>query len=155
MYLLLGFCSFRLRLIGIVSALLTLVAWDVASAACLLGDYSVRGEFERSVAVLVGTVVGERATPAQENFYEGVTYSVKTEETLRGQAPAIVELFSENSSGRFPMEKGRKYVLFIYKGLNRLAVDNCGNSGLYTEKQDVLKVVRQLAKATHRSQKPK
>lgn len=141
-------------LVRILSVLLTLRLSPAVSAVCLLGDYSVPSEFERSVAVLVGTVVGERATPESKNLYEGVNYSVKTEETLRGKVPAIVDLFSENSTGRFPMGKGQKYVLFLYQVEARLAVDNCGNSGLLVEKQNVLKVVRQLAKVAHGSQKP-
>jgi hypothetical protein len=141
-------------LLGILAALLMLVHPPAVSAACLLGDYSVPTEFERSVAVLVGTVVDERAIPEAKNLYEGVTYSVKTDETLRGKLPAIVELLSENSSGRFPMAKGQKYVLFIYQVADRLAVDNCGNSGPLAEKENVLNAVRQLAKVTHGSEKP-
>jgi len=103
--------------------------------------------------VIVGTVVDEHATPASKNFYEGVTYRVKTEETLRGQAPATVQLFSENSSGRFPMNTGEKYVLFVYRESGRYAIDACGSSGLVTEKRDMLRTVRQLAKMRGGSKK--
>jgi hypothetical protein len=121
---------------------------------CVLSDYSVRGEFERSFAVAIGTVVSERATPESKDLYEGVTYTVNIEESFRGRVPATIELFSENSSRRFPMTKGEKYVLFLYQLADRLAVDNCGNSGPVAENQDVFTAVRQLAIVAHESQKP-
>src|SRR5439155_10395859 len=114
-------------------------------AACVLSDYSVRAELDRSSAVIVGTVVAGRATAETKNVLEGVTYTVRVDEVLHGRAVKKVELFSEDSSGRFPMEKGKTYVLFIYRGLDRLAVDKCGNSGLVTETKAVLTSVRQLA----------
>jgi hypothetical protein len=128
---------------------------EVVSAVCILSDYSVRGEFERSLAVAIGTVVSERATPESKDLYEGVTYTVNIEESFRGRVPATIELFSENSSGRFPMTKGEKYVLFLYQVADRFAADNCGNSEPVAENQDVFTAVRQLAKVARESQKPK
>ncbi len=143
-----------MRVVWLFALFAVLCSPQVALGVCVLGDYSVGGEFERSVAVLIGTVVSERATPESKDLYEGVTYTVKVDESFRGHAPATVELFSENSSGRFPMAKGEKYVLFLYQVADRLAADNCGNSGLVAEKQDVLTAVRELAKVAHESQKP-
>jgi len=143
-----------MRVVRLFALFAVLCSPQVALAVCVLGDYSVRGEFERSVAVLIGTVVAERATPESKDLYEGVTYTVKIEESFRGRLPPTVELFSENSSGRFPMTKGEKYVLFLYQVVDRLAADNCGNSGLVSDKQDVLTAVRQLAKMAHESENP-
>jgi len=104
--------------------------------------------------VIVGTVVTERVTAETKNLLEGVTYTVRIDEMLHGHAVKTVELFSENSSGRFPMEKEKAYLLFIYRALDRLAVDNCGNSGLLTEKKAVLSSVRQLTSVTDEPKKP-
>jgi hypothetical protein len=95
-----------MRLIRLFLLLPPLCLPSVVLAVCLLDDYSVQTEFDRSLAVIVGTVTDERATPSSKAFHEGTTYRVKTEETLRGRPQAVVELFSENSSGRFPMNKG-------------------------------------------------
>jgi len=140
----LGFYMIGKRYIRITSAVLVLSLSQAGFAACVLSDYSVRAELDRSSAVIVGTVVTERATAETKNFLEGVTYNVRVDETLHGRVVKTVELFSENSSGRFPMEKGKTYVLFIYHTVDRLAADNCGNSGLLTEKKAVLASVRQL-----------
>jgi hypothetical protein len=137
-----------MRFIRIIFAVFVLGS-KTGFAACLLGDYSVEAELNRSTAVVLGTVIAERATAGTKNLLEGVIYTVRVDETLHGDAAKTLELFSENSSGRFPMEKGKTYILFLYRELNRFAVDNCGNSGLITEKKAVLTSVRQLAGVTH------
>ena len=92
-----------MRCIKIISAVLLLGSSHAGFAACVLSDYSVRAELDRSTTVVVGTVMAERATAETKNFLEGVTYSVRVDETLHGRDAKAVELFSENSSGRFPM----------------------------------------------------
>jgi hypothetical protein len=143
-----------MRLIRIISAVLLLDSSQAGFAACVLSDYSVQAELDRSTAVILGTLMAERATVETKNFLEGVTYTVRVHETLHGPVAKTVELFSENSSGRFPMEKKKTYILFIHRALDRLAVDNCGNSGLVTEKKTVLSLVRQLAKVADEPRKP-
>ncbi|MDN5943076.1 MAG: hypothetical protein L0H94_14440 [Nitrospira sp.] len=143
-----------IRAVWLFTPFVLLCSPQVVAAVCVFSDYSVRDEFERSFAVAIGTVVSERATPESKDLYEGVTYTIDVEESFRGRVPATIELFSENSSGRFPMTKGEKYVLFLYQLADRLAVDNCGNSGPVAENQDVFTAVRQLAKVAHELQKP-
>jgi len=126
---------------------LTVPVWGV----CLLNDYSVQAEYSRSTAVVIGEPVSERSVPDREDvgFYGGIIYTVKISETLRGALHGKVEVFSENTSGRFPMEKGKKYILFLSKDQKYLSADNCGNSGLVAEKHDVLSAVRTIAKQSH------
>jgi hypothetical protein len=138
-----------MRVIRLFALFALLCAPQVVLAVCVFSDYSVQGEFERNFAVVIGTVLSDRATPESKDLYEGVTYTVKIEEAFRGHVPATVELFSENSSGRFPMTKRKKYVLFLYQVGDRFAADNCGNSGPVAERQDVLNDVRQI-KLGHR-----
>jgi hypothetical protein len=102
-----------------------------------LKDYSVRSEFGKSLAVVTGTVAGERVTPEHKGRYEGMTYTLNLQDLFRGRVSPAFERFSENSSGRFPMIKGMEYLLFIYDYGDVLAVDNCGNSGLLTGRQKV------------------
>ena len=142
------------RFIGTVGVVVLLCGSQTVSAVCVLEDYSVRGEFDRSIAIIVGTVVSERSVPATNDFLDGVDYTVRVAETLRGRALRSVDLFNENSSGRFPMLKGKAYVLFIYRTRDRLMVDNCGNSGLVADKKEVLSAVREFVKRDREPRKP-
>ncbi len=126
--------------------LLAIVALSrTAMAACLLNDYSVRGEYDRSAAVITGEVIAQRPVAGSAPHLDGVVYTVTVETIYRGDVPGSVEVFSENSSGRLPMERQRRYLLFIYREAGRLLVDNCGNSGPIVEKADVLHAVEKIA----------
>jgi hypothetical protein len=63
-------------------------------------------------------------------------WSIEEIVSLRGKVSCTVELFSENSSGRFPMTVGTTYVVFAYRALGRTMVDSCGNSGPLPEKAE-------------------
>jgi hypothetical protein len=140
--------SIRAPLSPILSILLPLFFSGAASGACLLPDYSTRAEFVRSEAVLVGSILSERNLPGSDETDTpgGTFYLVKVLETLRGTPGSAVEIFSENSSGRFPMHIGTSYLLFLYKQQGLLSADYCGNSGPVADKADVLREARQLAK---------
>ena len=112
-----------------------------AVAACLLNDYSVPAEYERSAAVVTARVIAERPAAESAGYYEGVVYTVAVEKVYRGEIPGTVDIFTENSSGRFPMQTNGRYVLFIYRETGRLMVDNCGNSGPVGEKTEVVRAL--------------
>src|SRR5438552_6581233 len=86
---------------------------NTATAACLLDDYSVRGEYERSAAVLTGQVISERPVAESRSYYDGVVYTVNVQAVYQGDIHGLVDIFSENSSGRFPMPPHGHYVLFV------------------------------------------
>ena len=112
-------------------------------SVCLQGHPSVATEYQQSYGVLIGHATAEHAVPAS-NYLDGTAYSVRVDEVLRGHLPDTLEVFSDNSSGRFPMEVGGKYLLFLYRALDRTMVDNCGNSGLLSERASVVATVRRL-----------
>lgn len=116
-----------------------------AMGACLLTDYSVHAEYDRSAAVVTGQVISEHPVAASGGYYEGVVYTVSVEGVYRGDIRGRVNVFSENSSGRFPMQPRGRYILFIYRETGRLMVDNCGNSGPVSEKTDILRAVNSIA----------
>ena len=128
----------------------------VAFGACLLDDYSVPAEYARSVAVVQAVAISERSVPdpKEPEFIGGTIYKVRVEESFRGELHGTVELFSENSTGRFPMETNKLYLLFLYREDGQLSADPCGNSGLASEKTNALATVRELSKADHKDQKP-
>jgi len=103
--------------------------------------------YARSFSVFTATVISQRHVPPLDKFFDldGDMYTIKVEEVFRGKLPRTVELFSENSSGRFLMTVGAKYILFIYREHGRLMVDNCGNSDLLTEGSATVAAVRKLS----------
>jgi hypothetical protein len=115
-----------------------------AGAVCL-NDTSLPAEFSRS-DVFIGTVVSSRHVPPLDRYFdlEGEMYRVKVNEVFRGKLRGVVDLFSENSSGRFPMEIGANYILFAYHEHGRKMVDNCGNSSVLPKGNPTVEVVRRL-----------
>jgi hypothetical protein len=134
----------------VLMALIVVLLAVPVRAACLL-DTTLPVEFARSDAVFVATVTAARHVPPNDIFFDldGDIYTVKVVETLRGERHKTIELFSENSSGRFPMVIGGKYILFAYGGSGslsgRLMIDACGNSGLLPAASKTLAAVRSLA----------
>jgi hypothetical protein len=128
-----------------IAAALTLVVVPVA-AVCVNGFPSVEDEYKQSDMVFIGHVVSEEPEPEDPPRYlEGTTYTVRVDEVLRGKPSPTLRLFSENSSGRFPMEVGGKYLLFLHRDpRERDGVDNCGNSGLVAERAEALQTVQRL-----------
>src|SRR5882762_9783515 len=97
----------------------------------------------------------QQANHGQDGFIQGTFYVVRIEELLKGNSLENVEIYDENSSGRFPMRVGRRYLLFAYEGAFegveglRLAINNCGNSGTLRQVRKQLTIVRELKKARH------
>ena len=119
-----------------------------AAGVCVNGNPTVRYEYFHSNAVFLGTVLSAKEIPAESDsdkgFLDGSMYKVRVDKTFRGKLGRTVDIFSENSSGRFPMDVGRQYLVFVYGDLKRTMVDNCGNSGLVTERSSALKQIKQI-----------
>jgi hypothetical protein len=135
----------RRRLWSALSA--CLLAVTLVHAVCLNGHPSVAEEFKAAKAVIVARVVREHDVPeARDGFWnEGKMYTVKIELTFRENLGDEADLFSENTSGRFPMVVGSRYFLFVSRLHDRLIVDYCGNSGLLAKRQKELQEVGRLA----------
>ena len=86
-----------------------------AQAVCLLGDYSLRTEFVRASAVVIAEALSEQIVPDPDDpvGFAATLYEVRIDESIRGSLHGVVELYSENSSGRFPLEIGKKYILLF------------------------------------------
>ena len=145
-----------MRFINLWSYLGALTA-SGAFGACLLDDYSLTAEYGRSAAVVQAQVMSEHdvADPDAPEFIGGTIYKVRIEQSFRGELHGTAEVFSENSTGRFPIEKKKTYLLFLYRLQGRLSADPCGNSGLAAQKTNELATVRALSKSTRAEQKLK
>jgi hypothetical protein len=116
-----------------------------ASAACPDGYPAVHREYSHSNFVFIGKAVKKRKTPesADGYFLDGNTYRVVPTHIYKGKIKANFDLFSENSTGRFPMLLDQEYLLFVNADHGRLMVDNCGNSDLVSHaRKAVAQVVR-------------
>ncbi len=126
--------------------ILTALLCSTAHAVCSEVRPSVKMEYGSSQAVIIATVTHQNPVPETRDgsVYEGTNYRLKVDRVFRGRFLSGPTIFSENSSGRFPMEVNRKYLLFIYQQGGRYSVDNCGNSGLLTSDLAVLQAVKKL-----------
>lgn len=140
----------RAKIVLVLAALAVSVQ---ASAWCGKGHPTPAQEFNDSGAVIVGKVTAQDAWSHDGEFTDGTLYTVQVTEVLKGAVAETITLYSESSSGRFPMDVGTTYLVFAYRGVfeNRAtlewAIDNCGNSTAVQGKQDLLAEVRHLAAA--------
>ena len=125
-----------------------LIAGISVQAVCLNGHPSVAKEYQTAKAVAVARVVSQREVPETSDgfYYEGTMYTVQIDRIFRGNFGPEAEIFSENSSGRFPMVVGSVYLLFMDEPHNRLVVDYCGNSGILSKRVKELREVERLAR---------
>jgi hypothetical protein len=116
-------------------------------AMCVNGHPSVDQEFRQSSLVFVGRVTAASAAAETKSFYEGSRYSIQVKEIFRGRPRRTLTVFSENSSGRFPMDIGIDYLLFLSVRAGEPAmVDSCGNSGPVTATAPAIDTVKQLSR---------
>jgi hypothetical protein len=141
--------------------LLLLVAFTATSfdamAVCLdenlVSGYHVRlaKEIKTAYAIVVGTVQGKKVLQEDSSNRDGITatiYTVRITRVLRGKVPGLIEIRSENDSGRFWMELEKQYLLFLSRDQRNHGyfVNSCGNSGLLAENGETLHLLDQAAK---------
>jgi hypothetical protein len=129
----------------------------VATAATVAGYCdsfpTIVQELKASPVVIVGTVRAARAVVASDGYVRGTFYSVQIAQVLKGSRSDTLELYSENSSGRFPMRVGVRYFIFAHRegfeGVEgrHLAINSCGNSASLPKGDKALATVRKLTKA--------
>ena len=116
------------------------------SAWCLEPYPRVCTEFYDSDAVFTGTVVGVRAVKSGGRFIEGWYYRMKVSESFRGPSGPFVEVYTENASARYPLEKGRKYLLFAGDYTGVLRISCCGNSGYIEDSAEAIRQIEEIKK---------
>jgi hypothetical protein len=126
---------------AILIAMSFLLLSSSVDAVCLKGNPSVKQECDDSQSVFIGKVQEQRHVPESRDYYDGDEYIVQVLEVFKGESKHQIVIFSENSSGRFPMTVGSTYILFVYVERGRFQVSNCGNSGLLSDKKDVVSAV--------------
>ena len=117
-------------------------------AVCPKPDPKVCSEFFKSDAVFIGKVESHRTLPPKGSYYDGWLYHLRVRRVFRGTLGETVDVFTENSSGRFPLQVSREYLLFASQGEGRLEVDNCGNSSLFSEATARIPEIEKLGNAS-------
>ena len=141
-------CSDLLKLIALACALL--YSTHPISAHCFQPVPTLVCEFLNSEAVFVGTVIAVRAAPPQGAAgVDGWLYNLTVQELFRGPRRKTVEVFTENSSGSFPLDVAKKYLLFAHEENGHLTITNCGNSSLESNAQEVIRDLRRLEIPKH------
>jgi len=89
---------------GFTSAVsVCLLAVTLVHAVCLNGHPPAAEEYKSARAVVMATVLTERLILSADNeFYDGTLYRIRVDKVFRGDFGNEAEIFSENSSGRFP-----------------------------------------------------
>ena len=112
----------------------------------------VDAEYKSSAIVFLGEVTGSKDVREPDDFVRGNFYTIRVHEVSKGKPQASVEVYSENTSGRFPMDVGASYLVFAseqtFEGIDgpRLAINAAGNSGLLKDAGEALLVVHKLNK---------
>jgi hypothetical protein len=114
------------------------------SAVCRLPHPRVCAEFFHSDAVFIGTVISVREWPKGEASPEGWFYRLKLTKSYRGPTRDVIEVFTGNDTGGFPLEKGKTYLIFAYKQKGILNVDNCGNSAELSKASETIGQIESL-----------
>ena len=130
--------------LGALALVLSALCPSQGNAYCPAPAPGVHQEFNESQAVLIGTVLSERSTPAQGSYYEGWTYRVRVTRLFKGPPGDAIDVFTENSSGRRRLRVGGSYVLFASLSEGRLEISNCGHSGSSQKRPRTLQLLEGL-----------
>jgi hypothetical protein len=102
-----------------------------AFAVCSQGRPTIKQEWRSSVLVAIATPISSYRLQEDRTDPEGVTatnYKVKLENVMHGNRIGAITIRSENTSSRFTMDVGKRYLLFIRSARGVYYVDSCGNS---------------------------
>lgn len=110
-------------------------------AACYSGHPAPKTEFRESKLVMIGKVVSSKDVMSGEDpdTVGRTVYTVEARRIYKGHARPVISIVSENTSSRFPMDKGVDYLLFVSEYRGEYFVDACGNSGRIDDSRSLMK----------------
>jgi hypothetical protein len=117
-----------------------------ACAVCLAPQPRVCAEFFRSDRVFVGKVTAVKEVPDAGDTIGGWTYRLAVTKMYRGPGSKFIDVFTENSSGRYPLEIGHTYLLFASSHQGRLWIGSCGNSAEITSADEKIRQIEKVIK---------
>jgi len=117
-------------------------------AVCEQPHPRVCTEFYDSAAVFSGEVMTVR-----DQVYSGGGppagwfYRVRVQQSFRGPTGPVIEVYTENSSARFPLRKGRNYLLFARDDEGTLTLTCCGNSDFLEKSGNAIRQIEEIKQA--------
>jgi hypothetical protein len=154
-----------------VSASAYCVGWDQTTPNYGPRYYSIAHEFRRSQYVVRAKVIRETwigedgkvkallppfqfQGPRPWGFdpYIGAFYDLQVETIYKGKPPAIIRVFSENTTARFWLRKGQKILGFVSSEMfdkpigKQLTLDTCGNFSLFPKANRTIPAVLAAAR---------
>lgn len=78
---------------------------------------------------------------------EDTIYTVRVLEVFKGKPDHLIKITSENTSSRFPMDIGKKYLLFITGDGQTRFIDSCGRSGPVADRAAEIQVLKKVGKS--------
>jgi len=124
-----------------LSIALSIALISTAFSVNLNPPKTAQEEFKSCECVIIAEVISKTKVVDKEDFISAYSYQLRSIDCLKGKCPEELTVVDENDSGRFDMEKGNQYLLFI-KNLKSIDIDNFGFSGLVSEKQDLIKQLK-------------
>jgi len=127
---------------------------QLARVASTRKEWGYHAPLDKEMHAALGIVLGK--VTRTEDLYEdptdpqGITatiYTLRVSRELRGKTPTLIKIRSENDSGRFWMDVGVEYLLFLSRDAHPgfYFVDSCGNSGIVSNRLPVLRQIEQSA----------
>jgi hypothetical protein len=110
-------------------------------AYCGVPEIRPNGEYFQSDVVFTGTVI-----TASYSFAAGGFYRLRVRRIFKGPTQNEFAVHTDSGDSRFPLDKGRTYLLFAYKTDTGLEIDSCGNSDLLSK---AAKSVRSIENIPH------
>ena len=129
---------------GHVVLLLAALMPMAALGVCTQGHPSVKQEMADSHAVVIGEVTAARDTLNDAEDAGAITatvYTMAVKKVLAGHSPKRIDVVSENTSSRFPMDVGRRYIAFVRTDGRMFYIDNCGSSSVLADGGDAMAAV--------------
>ena len=124
---------------------------SAANAVCLDPETLISGyqipindEILASEVIVIGEVIRSTYLQKDPSDLNGITtsvYTVQVSSRIKGSLPDVIELKSENDSGKYWMEVGERHLLFLCIEGIYYKVDSCGNSTPLPKGNDVLRRV--------------
>jgi len=111
-----------------------------ASGFCFQPHPSAACNFLNSDAVFTGKVIQVRTVAG-----EGWHYKLHVLQLFRGPDTEVIEVYTGDDSGRYPLELGREYLIFAYVYEKKLEIDNCGDSAPLSEAKEAIGQIEKLS----------
>ncbi|HXW83958.1 MAG TPA: carboxypeptidase-like regulatory domain-containing protein [Candidatus Binataceae bacterium] len=111
----------------------------------------VCAEFFKADEVFTGTVIANNyqpnGIPEPTEPQPGWHYRLKVQDAYRGTLGPVVDIYTEDTSGRFPLDSGQSYLLFAYKTGSIAQIFGCANSTKLADAGPKVAEINRIVKA--------